>query len=154
MAAEPLKHGVKGNVAKIGGVMRAVFKQPLLLLGDTVKAPIIVDDNGDRPVFLKGRLDRQAARQKSTITADQNDIAVLMNVLGRDRKGHANTKQAEGARMQDAAKFAAIEAGKIDGNFRPEMGYVIKKKDFYNFETDLKKKFEHLIEIENFGNKL
>ena len=45
-----------------------------------------------------------------------------MNVLGRDRKGHANTKQAEGARMQDAAKLAAIEAGKIDCNFRPEMG--------------------------------
>ena len=35
-----------------------------------------------------------------------------------------------------------------------KLRYVIKKKDFYNFETDLKKKFEHLIEIENFGNKL
>ena len=35
-----------------------------------------------------------------------------------------------------------------------KLRYVIKKKDFYNFETDLKQKFEHLIEIENFGNKL
>ena len=32
--------------------------------------------------------------------------------------------------------------------------YIIKKNDSYNFETDIYKKFEHLIEIENFGNKL
>ena len=35
-----------------------------------------------------------------------------------------------------------------------KLRYVIKKKDFYNFETDIFKKFEYLIEIENFGNKL
>ena len=35
-----------------------------------------------------------------------------------------------------------------------KLRYVIKKDDFYNFETDILKKFEHLIEIENFGNKL
>ena len=35
-----------------------------------------------------------------------------------------------------------------------KLRYVIKKKDFYNFETDILKKFEYLIEIENFGNKL
>ena len=29
-----------------------------------------------------------------------------------------------------------------------------KKKDFYNFETDIVKKFQYLLEIENFGNKL
>ena len=27
-------------------------------------------------------------------------------------------------------------------------------ENFYNFETDIFKKFEHLLEIENFGNKL
>ena len=35
-----------------------------------------------------------------------------------------------------------------------KLRYVIKKNNFYDFETDIFKKFEHLIEIENFGNKL
>jgi len=35
-----------------------------------------------------------------------------------------------------------------------KLRYVIKKEDFYNFKTDVLEKFEHLIEIENFGNKL
>ncbi len=35
-----------------------------------------------------------------------------------------------------------------------KLRYVIKKNDSYNFETDILKKFENLIEIENFGNKL
>ena len=35
-----------------------------------------------------------------------------------------------------------------------KLRYVIKKDNFYNFETDILKKFKHLIEIENFGNKL
>ncbi len=35
-----------------------------------------------------------------------------------------------------------------------KLRYVIKKDNFYNFETDILKKFEHLIEIENIGNKL
>ena len=35
-----------------------------------------------------------------------------------------------------------------------KLRYVIKKSNTYNFETDILKKFEHLIEIENFGNNL
>jgi 16S rRNA (cytosine1402-N4)-methyltransferase len=35
-----------------------------------------------------------------------------------------------------------------------KLRYAIKKEDSYDFETDIYKKFEHLIEIENFGNKL
>ena len=35
-----------------------------------------------------------------------------------------------------------------------KLRYVIKKEDFYEFETDIFKKFEHLIEIENFGKNL
>ena len=35
-----------------------------------------------------------------------------------------------------------------------KLRYIIKKKDIYEFETDIFKKFEHLIEIENFGKKL
>ena len=35
-----------------------------------------------------------------------------------------------------------------------KLRYVIKKDNFYDFETDIFKKFKHLIEIENFGNKL
>jgi 16S rRNA (cytosine1402-N4)-methyltransferase len=35
-----------------------------------------------------------------------------------------------------------------------KLRYIIKKEDSYNFETDIYKKFEYLIEIENFGNKL
>ena len=31
---------------------------------------------------------------------------------------------------------------------------LIKKDDFYEFETDILKKFDNLIKIENFGNKL
>ncbi len=35
-----------------------------------------------------------------------------------------------------------------------KLRYVIKKDDTYKFETDILKKFKHLIEIENFGEKL
>ena len=35
-----------------------------------------------------------------------------------------------------------------------KLRYVIKKKDFYNFDTDILKEFNHLIQIENFGKKL
>ena len=35
-----------------------------------------------------------------------------------------------------------------------KLRYIIKKKDFYDFKTDILKKYNHLIEIENFGNKL
>ena len=35
-----------------------------------------------------------------------------------------------------------------------KLRYIIKKKNIYKFETDIFKKFRHLIEIENFGNKL
>ena len=35
-----------------------------------------------------------------------------------------------------------------------KLRYVIKKKNFYDFETDIHQKFENLIEIENFGDKL
>ena len=35
-----------------------------------------------------------------------------------------------------------------------KLRYVIKKCNFYDFKTDLYEKFNYLIEIENFGNKL
>jgi 16S rRNA (cytosine1402-N4)-methyltransferase len=35
-----------------------------------------------------------------------------------------------------------------------KLRYVIKKKDFNKFETDIFEKFRYLIDIENFGNKL
>ena len=35
-----------------------------------------------------------------------------------------------------------------------KLRYVIKKEDFYDFKTDVFEKFEYLIKIENFGNKL
>ena len=35
-----------------------------------------------------------------------------------------------------------------------KLRYVIKKEDFYNFETDIIDKFDHLIKIENFSKKL
>ena len=35
-----------------------------------------------------------------------------------------------------------------------KLRYVIKKNDFYNFETDIVKKFKKLLDIENFGEKL
>ena len=35
-----------------------------------------------------------------------------------------------------------------------KLRYVIKKNDFYNFETDIIKKFKTFLDIENFGEKL
>ncbi len=35
-----------------------------------------------------------------------------------------------------------------------KLRYVIKKKDFYDFDTDIQNQFKNLIEIENFGDKL
>ena len=35
-----------------------------------------------------------------------------------------------------------------------KLRYVIKKKKFYNFDSDILKKFKNLIEIENLGKKL
>ena len=35
-----------------------------------------------------------------------------------------------------------------------KLRYVIKKEDFYDFETDILEKFDHLLEIENFSKKL
>jgi len=35
-----------------------------------------------------------------------------------------------------------------------KLRYVIKKDNFYNFDTDILKKFDYLIKIEDFGNKL
>ena len=35
-----------------------------------------------------------------------------------------------------------------------KLRYVIKKENFYNFETDILEKFDHLIKIENFSKKL
>jgi len=35
-----------------------------------------------------------------------------------------------------------------------KLRYVVKKKNAYNFETDIFKKFDYLINIENFGKKL
>jgi len=35
-----------------------------------------------------------------------------------------------------------------------KLRYIIKKDNFYEFETDILRKFKYLIDIENFGNKL
>ena len=35
-----------------------------------------------------------------------------------------------------------------------KLRYVIKERDFYEVKTDILEKFNHLIEIENIGNKL
>ena len=35
-----------------------------------------------------------------------------------------------------------------------KLRYVIKKKNFYDFDTDIYDQFKNLIEIENFGDKL
>ena len=35
-----------------------------------------------------------------------------------------------------------------------KLRYIIKKEDFYDFETDILEKFDHLIKIENFSKKL
>ena len=35
-----------------------------------------------------------------------------------------------------------------------KLRYVVKKEDFYNFETDILEKFDYLIKIENFSKKL
>ena len=35
-----------------------------------------------------------------------------------------------------------------------KLRFIIKKENFYDFETDIKEKFRYLLEIENLGNKL
>ena len=35
-----------------------------------------------------------------------------------------------------------------------KLRYVIKRKNFYDFKTDILKKFEYLIKVEHLGNKL
>jgi len=35
-----------------------------------------------------------------------------------------------------------------------KLRFLVKKKDFYEFETDILKKFSFLLDIENLGNKL
>jgi len=35
-----------------------------------------------------------------------------------------------------------------------KLRYVLKRKDFYEFETDIFEKFKNLLIIESFGNKL
>ena len=35
-----------------------------------------------------------------------------------------------------------------------KLRYVIKKDNSYNFDTDILEKFDYLIKIEDFGNKL
>ena len=35
-----------------------------------------------------------------------------------------------------------------------KLRYIIKKSNSYSFKTDILKQFDHLIQIENFGNKL
>ena len=35
-----------------------------------------------------------------------------------------------------------------------KLRYLIKKTDFYNFDTDIEDQFKNLIEIENYGDKL
>ena len=35
-----------------------------------------------------------------------------------------------------------------------KLRYVIKKNEFHEFKTDIFKKFQHLIKIENLGNRL
>ena len=35
-----------------------------------------------------------------------------------------------------------------------KLRYVVKKSNFFDFETDINDEFENLIRVENFGNKL
>ena len=35
-----------------------------------------------------------------------------------------------------------------------KLRYVVKKEDFFNFETDILDKFNYLLEIENYSEKL
>ena len=46
------------------------------------------------------------------------------------------------------------EIGKNPPSRSAKFRYVIKKTDFYNFDTDIENQFRNLIEIENYGDKL
>ena len=49
---------------------------------------------------------------------------------------------------------SSTELGKNLSSRSAKLRYAIKKKDFFDFETDVLKKFNNLIEIENIGNKI
>ena len=56
-----------------------------------------------------------------------------------------------------ASVFPSASAKELKENFSSrsaKLRYVIKKDDFYNFETDIFEKFDYLIKIENFGDRL
>ncbi len=46
------------------------------------------------------------------------------------------------------------EVSKNPSSRSAKLRYVIKKKDFYNFDNDLEEQFRNYIEIENYGDKL
>ena len=49
---------------------------------------------------------------------------------------------------------SSIELSKNLSSRSAKLRYAIKKKDFFDFETDVLKKFNNLIEIENIGDKI
>ena len=49
---------------------------------------------------------------------------------------------------------SAKEAKENFSSRSAKLRFIIKKKDFYDFETDILKKFDFLLDIENLGNKL
>ena len=51
-------------------------------------------------------------------------------------------------------KPSSKEIGENFPSRSAKLRYVIKKEDLYKFETDIKKKFQNLLDIENLGNKL
>ena len=101
------------NIAKISGKVFAVCKQAFLLLRDTVQPAVVVDHDGDGQIVLKGGFNRQAARQKRAIAGDNYHIAIWMQRLGRDAKGHSNPKQRVIAGVHDPAQFLPAPSGHV-----------------------------------------
>ena len=67
------------------------------------------------------------------------------------------TEQAETLFKLIEKKAIIPSQEEINENFpsrSAKLRYAIKKKDFYDFETDIQDQFKNLIEIENFGDKL
>ena len=53
-----------------------------------------------------------------------------------------------------AFRFFFVAVGFLLFSIYSNYSIVIKRKNFYDFETDIFDQFKHLIEIENFGEKL
>ena len=80
-------------------------------------------------------------------------ISILTNSIEKQEK-YKYLVLNKGNSLIDEDRRAEDEIKNNPRSRSAKLRYVIKKRDFYDFDTDVFKKFKTLLEIENFGKKL